>query len=113
MDEWKKPMPGNSKLFKAIRIYYDDGREEMIMPNDGQHVLLMTWAEVEHSQSEQPGMLLAHTETVIASKMINRLLHKFPTIWINIQKLWMWQDVQDDFNARLRAKFSGKTKNWQ
>lgn len=87
-DEWRTPMKGDPTVSKAIRVYYKDGSEELIRPNDGQHVILLTWAEIEKSQSEEPDMTLFHSDTEISAKMIARLFRKLPAIWYNIQKLW-------------------------
>ena len=107
--EWKVPLPAGSEIFRAIRIYYKDGTECIIEPKEGQHVLLMTWQEIERTQSQVPGMVLYHSDTVIVSRMIDRLLRKYPDIWYNIQKEWAMREFQEQFKKRLIAKFGDRT----
>ena len=112
-DEWRTPMKGDPNVFKAIRITYQDGSEELLLPDDGKHVLLMTWAEIEKSQSEEPGMMLFHTDTEISAKMIARLFRKFPAVWYNIQKLWAVNEAVETAERMRQAaradRIVGKT----
>lgn len=112
-DEWRVPMKGDSSVFEAIRVYYKDGSEEVLLPKDGHHVLLLTWAEIEKTQSEEPGMTLFHTETETAAKMIDRIFRKFPSIWTNIQKLWAVREHNEEAERMRQAaradRILGKT----